>query len=59
MSLCTLSYSTLLVRYYTVYTMILQRISIIVGDAGLEAWTSALEVWRATNEPPHLLMMYY
>ena len=36
------------------YTMILQRIRIIVVDAGVEPGTSAPEVWRATNEPPHL-----
>ena len=35
--------------------MILQRIRIIVVDAGFEPGTSAPEVWRATNEPPHLL----
>ena len=35
------------------YTMILQRIRIIVVDAGFEPETSAPEVWRATNEPPH------
>ena len=34
--------------------MILQRIRIIVGDAGFEPETSAPEVWCATNEPPHL-----
>ena len=32
-------------------TMILLRPRIIVGDAGFEPGT---EVWRATNEPPHL-----
>ena len=36
------------------YTIILQRIRIIVVDAGFEPGTSAPEVWRATNEPPHL-----
>ena len=36
------------------YTMILQRIRIIVVDAGFEPGTSALEVWRANNEPTHL-----
>ena len=36
-------------------TIILQRIRIIVGDAGFEPKTSAPEVWCATNEPPHLL----
>ena len=35
-------------------TMILQRIRIIVVDAGFEPGTSAIEVWRTTNEPPHL-----
>ena len=35
-------------------TMILQCIRIIVVDAGFEPRTSAPEVWRATNEPPHL-----
>ena len=34
--------------------MILQRPSIIVGDAEIEPGTSAPVVWRATNEPPHL-----
>ena len=34
--------------------MILQRISIIVGDAGFEPRTSAPEAWCATNKPPHL-----
>ena len=33
--------------------MILQRIRIIVGDAGFEPGTSAPEVWCAKNEPPH------
>ena len=36
-------------------TMILQRIRIIAVDARFKPWTSAPEVWRATNEPPHLL----
>ena len=36
-------------------TMILQRIRIIVGDAGFEpGGNSAPEVWCATIEPPHL-----
>ena len=35
-------------------TMILQRIRIIAVDAGFETGTSAPEVWRASNEPPHL-----
>ena len=34
--------------------MILQRIRIIVEDAGFEPGTSAPEVWCSTNEPPHL-----
>ena len=34
--------------------MILQRIWIIGGVAGFEPRTSALEVWCATIEPPHL-----
>ena len=38
--------------YY--YTMVLQLIKIIVGDAGFEPGTSAPKVWCATNEPPHL-----
>ena len=40
-------------------TMILQRIRTIVGDAGFEHGTSATEVWCATNEPPHLQLLYY
>ena len=36
------------------FTMILQRMRIIVLDAGFEPGTYALEVWCATNEPPHL-----
>ena len=39
------------------YTMILQRIWIIVVDAGFEPGTSAPAVWRATNEPPYLLII--
>ena len=38
--------------------MILQRIRIIVGDAEFEPGTSASEVWRTTNEPPHLSNYY-
>ena len=34
--------------------MILQRPRTIVGDAGFEPGTFAWEVWRATNEPPHI-----
>ena len=41
-------------QYYTMI-LALQRIIIIVGDAGFEPKTSAPEVWCATNEPPHLL----
>ena len=41
-------------RFLQYYTMILQRIRIMVVDAGFEPGTSAQEVWRATNEPPHL-----
>ena len=37
--------------------MILQRPKIIVGDAGIETGTSVSDVWRATNEPPHLQML--
>ena len=37
--------------------MILQRIRIIVVDAGFEPGTSASEVWSATNEPPHLIVL--
>ena len=33
--------------------MILQRIRIIVVDVEFEPGTSAVEVWRATNETPH------
>ena len=39
------------------YTIILQRIRIIVGDAGFEPGNSAPEVWCATDEPPHLQPM--
>ena len=41
--------------FCTLFTMILQRIRIIVGDAGFEPGTSASEVWCTSNEPPHLL----
>ena len=37
--------------------MTLQRVRIIVGDAGIESVTSTLEVWCAipsTNEPQHI-----
>ena len=37
------------------YTIILQRIRIIAVDAGCEPGVSVSEVWRANNEPPHLL----
>ena len=47
--------SPLLPEILQFYTMILQRLRIIVEDAGFEPWTSAPEVWCATNEPPHLL----
>ena len=43
--------------YY--YTMILQRIGIIEGDAGFEPRASAPEVCCATNEPPHLQMSHH
>ena len=43
-------------RFLQYYTMILQRIRIIVVDAGVEPGASAPEVWRATNEPPHPLI---
>ena len=35
--------------------MILQRIRVIVGDAGFELGTSALNVWCAINEPQYIL----
>ena len=41
-------------RFLQYYTIILQRIRIIAVDAGFEPGTSVPEVWRATNEPPHL-----
>ena len=44
-------YSELFLQYFT---MIMQRIRIIVEDAGFELGTSAPDVWCATNEPPHL-----
>ena len=50
-SLSTLS--SFLLKYR--YTMILQRIRIIVGHVGFEPGTSAPEVWCATNEPPHFI----
>ena len=40
------------------FTMILQRMRIIVLDAGFEPGTYALEVWCATNEPPHLQISF-
>ena len=40
-----------ILQYYTIF---LQRIRIIVVDAGFEPGTSATEVWRTSNEPPHL-----
>ena len=39
--------------------MILQRIRIIVRDAGFEPGTSAPEVWCAINEPSHLTILLY
>ena len=36
----------------------MQRIRNIVGDAGFEPETSAPEVWCATNEPPHLQIVF-
>ena len=45
--------------YITYYTMILQRIRIIVGDAGFKPGPLSPEVRRDTNEPPHLLMSHY
>ena len=47
--------SPLLPEILQFYTMILQRLRIIVEDAGFEPGSSVLEVWRATKEPPHLL----
>ena len=44
-------YSELFLQYFT---MIMQRIRIIVEDAGFELGTHAPDVWCATNEPPHL-----
>ena len=41
------------------YTMIPQRPRIIVGDSGYEPGTSAPEVWRPANEPPHLLLQIF
>ena len=38
-------------------TMILQRIRIIAVDAGIEPGTFVPEVWRATNEAPHLIKL--
>ena len=46
--------SPLYPEFSTLYTMILQRIKIIVGNAGFEPGTSAPKVWCTTNEPPHL-----
>ena len=47
--------SPLLPEILQFYTMILQRLRIIVEDVGFEPGTSVPEVWRATKEPPHLL----
>ena len=46
--------SPLYPKFLHYYTMILQRIRIIEGDAGFKPGTSAPEVWCVTNEPPHL-----
>ena len=40
------------------YTMILQRIRIIVGDAGFESGTSAPEVWCATTTSHHISSLF-
>ena len=47
------SFSNLNLFYIITLYMIMQRIGIIVGDAGFEPAPSAPEVWCATNEPPH------
>ena len=39
--------------------MILQRIRIIVVNAGFEPGTSTPEVWCATNDPPHPQVFYH
>ena len=39
------------------YTMILQRTRIIAVDAGFEPGTFVPEVWRATNQAPHLIQL--
>ena len=46
-------------RFLQYFTMILQRIRIIVVDAGFEPGTSAPEVWCATNEPPCIYKVCY
>ena len=46
------------ISYISVFTMILQCIRIIVGDAGFEHGTSAPEVMCVTNEPPHLVITH-
>ena len=46
--------------YYEIFyfiTMILQRIKIIMGDAGFDPGTSAPEVWCATAEPSHFFLI--
>ena len=49
------SLSTLRLSTLPYYTMLLQRIRIIVGEnAGFEPGTSVQEVLCATNAPPHL-----
>ena len=48
-------FPSLLWYFLHYYTMILQRIRIITGDAGFKPGTSAPEVWFITNEPPYLL----
>ena len=45
------SLPSVFLRYYT---MILQRIRILVGYAGFEPGTSAPEIWCASKVPPHL-----
>ena len=54
--LCIFFWPQFYPEFLQYYTMILQRPRIIVGDAGFEPRTTASEVWRATNETPHLLI---
>ena len=49
-------FSSLPCNFCTLFTMVLQHIRIIVGDAGFDPGTSALEVWRASNEPPQIYL---